>query len=153
MESQVEDVKLEIVPAQEKHLYSITAMTRFFFPYAGFTFETITERLKQKNIFYFVALSERHTVGFVDIEIQQDGNAKILGLAVLKELQGKGIGKKLLQKALDFAKSKNCPRVFLFVADDNPPALRLYEEFGFQKKGVLEQQLGGKTVLVFEKKL
>ncbi|MFH1056781.1 MAG: GNAT family N-acetyltransferase [Candidatus Micrarchaeota archaeon] len=145
--------EIEIIPAEPKHLYSITAMTKHFFPYTGFTFKTIEERLKSKNVFYFVALLEGHTVGFADVDVQDDGNAKLLGLAVLKELQGKGIGKKLLEKALAFAKEKRCPSVFLFVAEDNEIAKKLYAEFGFVKKGVLEKQLGGKTVLVLEKKL
>ena len=149
----MDDPDVEIVPATAKNLYSITAMTKAFFPYTRFTFETILQRMESKNISYFAAVKEGHTVGFVDIEVQDDGNAKILGLAVLKELQGKGIGKKLLQKALDFARGKNCPNVFLFVADDNSVAQKLYGEFGFQKHGVLEKKLGGKTVLIYDKRL
>ncbi len=146
-------MNLEIVSAGEKHLYSITAMTRHFFPYTGFTFETIRERLKSKRVFYFAALSAGHTVGFSDIEIQDDGNAKLLGLAVLKELQGRGIGKKLLSHSIGFAREKKCPSIFLFVAEDNAIAKKLYEENGFTKKGVLAEKLNDKTVLVYELKL
>ena len=153
LETQVEFEPIEIIPAQPKHLYSITALTRHFFPYTGFTFKTIEERLANKSIFYFVALSRDSTVGFADVEIQQDGNAKILGLAVLKELQGKGIGQRLLDKAIEFAKEKRCPKVFLFVAEDNSVAKTLYEKNGFARKGALQQQLGGKTVLLYEKTL
>lgn len=149
----MEQVEISIVPADEKHLYSITQMTRHFFPYTGFTFETIRQRLESNKIFYFAALSEGHTVGFADIEVQDDGNAKILGIAVLRELQGKGIGRRLLQHCIDFAKAKNCPKAFLLVAEDNSSAQKLYGEFGFVRKGVLERQLGGKTVLLYEKTL
>lgn len=146
-------MNVEIVPTKEQHLYSITAMTRHFFPYTGFTFEAIRERLKSNKVFYFTALSGGHTVGFADVEIQDDGNAKLLGLAVLKELQGQGIGRKLLEKAIDFACGRKCPNLFLFVAEDNAIALKLYGEFGFASRGVLEKQINGKTVLVLEKKL
>ena len=153
LETQVESESVEVIPAQSNHLYSITTLTRHFFPYTGFTFKTIEERLAKKNIFYFVALRGGSTVGFVDVEIQDDGNAKLLGLAVLKELQGKGIGKKLLEHALVFAKVKNCPKLFLLVAEDNALARALYEKHGFASKGVLEKQLDGKTVLLYEKNL
>ena len=156
MEPQAEKINepdVEIIPANKKNLYSITSMTRHFFPYTGFTFKTIEERLANKNIFYFAALSRGTTVGFVDVEIQEDGNAKILGLAVLRELQGKGIGKKLLEKAVEFAREKKCPKLFLLVAEDNGLARKLYGKRGFARKGVLEKQLGGKTVLLFEKTL
>ncbi|MEM4255026.1 MAG: GNAT family N-acetyltransferase [Candidatus Norongarragalinales archaeon] len=149
----MEQVEINIVPAEEKHLYAITQITRHFFPYTGFTFQTIRERIASNKVFYFIALSGGHTVGFADIEIQDDGNAKILGLAVLKELQGKGIGRRLLQHCIEFAKAKNCPKAFLLVAEDNAVAIKLYGEFGFAKKGVLEKQLGGKTVLLYEKNL
>jgi len=145
--------EIQIVPADEKHLYSITTMTRHFFPYTGFTFKTIQDRLQSKSIHYFVALENGSTVGFADVEIQQDGNAKLLGLAVLKELQGKGIGKKLLEHAMNFALEKKCPKLFLFVAEDNALARTLYEKRGFASKGVLEKQLDGKTVLLYEKSL
>lgn len=146
-------MKIDIVPAGEQHLYSITAMTRHFFPYTGFTFKTIRERLNSNKVFYFAALSGGHTVGFADVEIQDDGNAKLLGLAVLKELQGQGIGKKLLEYSVEFAREKKCPSIFLFVAEDNAIAKKLYEENGFTKKGVLSEKLDNKTVLVYELKL
>ncbi len=149
----MEQVEISIIPAEEKHLYSITSLTRHFFPYTGFSFETIRQRVESNKVFYFVALSEGHTVGFADVEIQDDGNAKILGLAVLKEIQGKGVGRKLLETALEFAKTKNCPSVFLLVAEENAVAIKLYEEFAFARKGLLEKQIGGKSVLLYEKTL
>ena len=149
----MEQVEVSIIPAEEKHLNSITALTRQFFPYTGFTFETIKQRLVEDNIFYFVALLEGNIVGFTDIEIQDDRNAKILGLAVVKEMQGKGIGRRLLEHCIRFAREKNCPNTFLLVAEDNTAAQKLYEEYGFVRKGVLDRQLGGKTVLLYEKTL
>jgi len=41
----------------------------------------------------------------------------------------------------------------LLVAEDNTAAQKLYEEYGFVRKGVLDRQLGGKTVLLYEKTL
>ncbi len=149
----MEQVEVSIVPAEEKHLSAITALTQQFFPYTGFTFETIKQRLVEDKIFYFVALLDGNIAGFTDIEIQDDGNAKILGLAVVKEMQGKGIGRRLLEHCIRFAREKNCPNTFLLVAEDNAGAQKLYEEYGFVRKGILERQLGGKTVLLYEKTL
>ena len=149
----MEQIEVSIIPAEEKHLHAIISLTRQFFPYTGFTFETIKQRLADNKVFYFVALLEGNIVGFTDIEIQDDGNAKILGLAVVKEMQGKGIGRRLLEYGISFAKEKSCPNVFLLVAEDNVTAQKLYEEYSFAKKGVLDRQLGGKTVLLYEKTL
>jgi ribosomal protein S18 acetylase RimI-like enzyme len=54
-----------------------------------------------------------------------------LGLAVLPEYRGKGIGSALLARALAMAEV-NYPAVSLSVRSDNP-AIRLYERSGFVK--------------------
>jgi len=145
--------KIELRPASQRELYSITAMTREFFPYTGFTFGTIVERMRNPDIQYFVALADGHTVGFVDLEMQANGDAKILGLAVLKEWQEKGIGKMLLEKAVDAAKENGAKNVVMLVAEDNATAQGLYGKFGFKKTGVLDRKLWDKTVLLYSKKL
>ncbi|MFH0922434.1 MAG: N-acetyltransferase [Candidatus Micrarchaeota archaeon] len=145
--------KIEIREATQRELYSITAMTRDFFPYTGFTFDTIVERMQNPDIQYFVALADGHSVGFVDVEMQTDGSAKILGLAVLKEWRNKGIGKLLLEKALEVAMENKAKSVVMLVAEDNDIAQKLYEQSGFKKTGVLNRKLWGKTVLLYSRKL
>lgn len=165
-----------IVPAEKKHWYSITAMTEAFFPYANFSYDEIMRRLGTDTIFYFVALAgsnsphepdssegvegsrSGHTVGFVDFELKQK-SAQILGLAVLEEYRGKGIGTKLLQKALDeimrLASERVTPleRIDLLVSDSNPAALALYRKHDFVSAGKLDHKLWGQDIMVYSKKL
>lgn len=59
-----------------------------------------------------------------------------LAISVLKDAWGMGIGTKLMETIIDFA--KNTARVeiiHLEVRCDNLRAIRLYEKFGFQKIG------------------
>ena len=53
-------------------------------------------------------------------------------LGVLPTSQGKGIGSKLMEKANEFAKSKNFPLLSLSVIGRNTGAIRLYEKLGFK---------------------
>lgn len=167
--------QVSIIPAEKKHWYSITAMTETFFPYANFSYDEIMRRLSTDAIFYFVALcgsnfaneldsidsldaSKGHTVGFVDFELKEK-SAQILGLAVLEEYRGKGIGAKLLQRALDeimrLSGERAIPleRIDLLVSDSNPAALALYKKHGFETAGKLDRKLWGQDVLVYSKKL
>ncbi len=149
---------ISVVQAEKKHWYSITAMTEAFFPYAGFSYDEIMRRLNTSNIFYFVALSGGHSVGFVDFELKEK-SAQILGLAVLEEHRCKGIGAKLLGKAVEeivsLARERNLQlkSIDLMVSEANPAAQKLYERFGFFTAGKLEKQLWGQDILVYSKKL
>ncbi|MFQ5405748.1 MAG: GNAT family N-acetyltransferase [Candidatus Micrarchaeia archaeon] len=111
----MQDLNVEIKRADEKNLYSIAVLTKKYFPYAGFNFDEVLRRVNDPNVVYYAAVSNNHTVGYVDFEVKED-QIKILGLAVLKELRGRGIGRMLLRKAVVFAKKKKksvcCKRKF-----------------------------------------
>ena len=51
--------------------------------------------------------------------------------AIRTSLQGKGLGRALALRSLEFAKQKNCP-VKLEVHRDNTPAVNLYRDLGFE---------------------
>jgi ribosomal protein S18 acetylase RimI-like enzyme len=143
---------LEIRPASKKELYTITVLTRKFFPYTGFNMDMISKRLKNKSIHYFVALFQGYTAGFIDFKENKE-SIKIMGLAVIPEMQRKGIGKKLIETAIDYAKGRKKEVIYLLVASENPAALNLYEKFGFKKKGKLGRQIWGMEVLLLQKKI
>jgi [ribosomal protein S18]-alanine N-acetyltransferase len=69
------------------------------------------------------------TYGYVDEK------TPLLGMALLPEFRGKGIGKALLGEMLKVAKESGFGAVSLSV-DPNNPALHLYQKFGFKKIGV-----------------
>ena len=52
-------------------------------------------------------------------------------IAVKKEFQNKNIGKKLLNKIIEFTKLKNGNLIHLEVMHDNFKAIRFYENNGF----------------------
>ncbi|ANU16155.1 GNAT family N-acetyltransferase [Planococcus maritimus] len=64
-----------------------------------------------------------------------------LVLGLLKEAQGKGIAKSLLEKAEDWAKQKNISRLELTVVEANDRARKLYEKAGFQAEGTRQRSL------------
>ena len=61
--------------------------------------------------------------------------AEVLTLAVLPEFQCQGIGSKLMQEMLSWAKNTHKQAIFLEVAADNTSALALYNKTGFVVSG------------------
>jgi len=62
-----------------------------------------------------------------------------IGISVLKSEWGSGLGSRLLESLIDFAKNTAHVEVItLEVRQDNTRARALYEKFGFKKTGVFE---------------
>ena len=59
-----------------------------------------------------------------------------MGLA--KTARGKGLGRQILQKTLEHAKSIGVEKVELTVYPNNLPAKRLYESCGFKETGKIK---------------
>jgi ribosomal-protein-alanine N-acetyltransferase len=75
-----------------------------------------------------------HPDGFVLARIAGD-EAEILTLAVMPAARGRGLGRALLQAAINHAQGQGAVTMFLEVGVDNPAALALYSGLGFTKVG------------------
>lgn len=58
-----------------------------------------------------------------------------LGMAILSEYRGKGIGTELMRTTLEQARVMGVPAISLSV-DPNNPAIHLYKRFGFEEVGI-----------------
>jgi putative acetyltransferase len=58
-----------------------------------------------------------------------------LGLMVATSHRRRGVGKKLLEEAVAWARMSEISKLELHVFPWNEPALRLYESFGFEREG------------------
>jgi RimJ/RimL family protein N-acetyltransferase len=59
-----------------------------------------------------------------------------LGLMVAKDARGQGVGRALLEAAVDWARGASIRKLELHVFPWNEPAIRLYERFGFEREGL-----------------
>ncbi len=78
--------------------------------------------------------------------------AKIFSVYVAPEVRGQGVGKMLMDAAIDdLKKNSKIVKITLNVAETQGAARRLYENAGFKQAGILEKEghLGDKFVTVF----
>lgn len=73
-------------------------------------------------------------IAFLMIRIAFD-TAEILTLVTAKTARGQGLGLRLLDTARLDLRGKAVDTLFLEVAEDNDPALRLYRRAGFRDSG------------------
>ena len=62
-----------------------------------------------------------------------------LGMAILKQFQGAGLGQELMNTLLDWASHVGLASVWLDVQTDNQPAVHIYRKFEFMIQGVPRQ--------------
>jgi len=109
------------------------------------TFNTLEEELKCTNSFFLVAKNDNNEiVGFAGIKAILD-EADIMNIVVKKSFRGHGIGSKLLQNLILFAKKHNLKTVTLEVNETNLPAIKLYNKFNFNKVGIRKKYYNGKN--------
>jgi ribosomal protein S18 acetylase RimI-like enzyme len=97
----------------------------------------LEEGIKQGEI-RLVALSSSQIVGWCDIETHtREGFRHVgkLGMGILKDYRGQGLGRALLEATLAAAREQKLERVELEVYASNLVAIRLYETYGFQLEG------------------
>ncbi len=93
--------------------------------------------IEKRNPMVF-AMDEERLVGWCDITRSSDdmsGHSGHLGMGVLPDYRGLGIGRRLIEAALAAAKAENIPRVELTVYASNAAAIGLYRKTGFADEG------------------
>jgi RimJ/RimL family protein N-acetyltransferase len=85
----------------------------------------------------FVAVTPEGTI--VGNASMQWAGVSDLGMAIVGEWRGKGIGSALLQACIDWARAEKIHKIELRVWPHNTPAIALYEKFGFVKEGDLKR--------------
>ncbi len=99
------------------------------------------ELMSTSDSFFLLAENDGEIIGYIFSEIADiyDKEAysikragHINSIFVMKEWRGSGIGKKLIEKTIEWLKSENITMCTLGVLAENESAISLYKEFGFE---------------------
>jgi len=100
----------------------------------------IQEKYKGRGRFW-LAVKDDRLIGTVAIEEVDKETAKLKRMFVLPEYQGKGIGQRLFDTALTFAKEQGYHKIRLNTDKVMNRAHRFYEKNGFHKIGEDDERL------------
>lgn len=90
--------------------------------------------LEDGRILVLTALRDREVAGFVRMDLAPDRTAE-LTLIVDPRARRTGIGRRLLERALDEARSRGLGRVFAVVSHDNRAGQAFFADAGFEPSG------------------
>lgn len=115
----------------------------------AFSVEAISHELADKNVFFFIAEIADKMVGYAKLKknsredcVSGENPLELCRLYSLNEYIGKGIGKTLMLKSIEFAEIHGHDFFWLGVWEFNFRAQEFYKKFGFEKCGEHVFQLG-----------
>jgi RimJ/RimL family protein N-acetyltransferase len=88
----------------------------------------------------FVAVCDERIVGSLGLRRAFGGPAEI-GMSLIAEHRGRGIGGRMMERAIAWARAHGYHKLELSVYPWNAAALALYEKFGFEREGYLKKHL------------
>ena len=100
----------------------------------------------QKDHIWFVE-NQGKMVGAIAIMGRSGEIAQLRYFLLLPQYRGLGLGKKLVQTALDFCKTTGYRTVYLLTATELEAAAHLYHKFGFRKTREVTTHHWGKEVV------
>lgn len=108
----------------------------------AFSEQRLLEELAMDTSEFYFAMLYGNIVGYIKLNTENNTGLEIERIYVRSIDHGKGIGKALMQFALNNALEKGINRVWLGVASDNKRALEFYQSFGFVNSGEKLFKLG-----------
>jgi RimJ/RimL family protein N-acetyltransferase len=123
---------LDRVARERKYLLYLEA------PSLEKTREFILGNIRDRNPQY-VAVSGERVIGWCDVvrnPREASRHCGILGIAVVPEHRGQGVGRRLMTTVIDAAWARDFTRIELGVREDNLTAIALYRNLGFAIEGV-----------------
>ena len=94
----------------------------------------------------WVAEDAGKVVGSIAIVEHSPEAAQLRWFLLHPSARGQGLGRRLLQEAIEFSRANGYQRVFLWTLSNLDAAIHLYRAFGFQKTEEATHQLWGKRL-------
>lgn len=111
-----------------------------------YVLETVNDYIREfdaRRDRIFLASSMGKLAGVVAIQHREGKQAQLRWFLLLPEFRGIGLGKALMQRAMDFCREQRFRKVFLLTTNQQTTAAALYKKWGFVKKESTPEKLWG----------
>ncbi|MGI6228454.1 MAG: ribosomal protein S18-alanine N-acetyltransferase [Christensenellales bacterium] len=122
---------IKVVKFRKSHIPTIVKIEKETFSENAWSKRLFEGELKREDAFYFTMFDDKEIAGYAGLHIL-DGEAELVNIAVKAEYRGKGLGRGLLNEAVEFSKRRGAERLFLEVDTENAAAINLYQSAGFK---------------------
>ena len=136
----MDELSIQIVDFEEKYAIGFAKLNFEWLEKYFYIEKYDTELLNNPNKYILadgghilIALNGEEVIGTVSLIKREAGVFELSKMAVTEEYQGAGIGKKLMEACIDYAKETGCSRLFLDSSTKLAPALSLYTKYGFKE--------------------
>lgn len=113
----------------------LSERTRHFFHPHPFDDENARRICRPSDAYRIGAFDGGHLVGYAWFDGADEEGMAGLGIGVVDDRQGEGVGMALMRRLIDEAKRRDLPGLWLTTLKDNERAQRLYEDLGFVNVG------------------
>lgn len=105
--------------------------------------DSLEKQMNEQNHKYLLLKEDDEYLGYLSYEVNYKNKpcTKIHKIYVLPSIQGKGLGRFLIEKATEIGKENNCEILSLNVKRDNS-ALQFYKKMGFEVAGSEDIDIG-----------
>ena len=131
-------VDLRIVPYEEKYKLDVFDFTDRCFRALGKSFEpegrhSFYNEIENTFDSFWCLLADSKVIGTVALKKIEETTVELKALYLSNDFRGMGLGRRLMETAMSFAKEKGFERVVLDSMSKYKDALRLYENLGFRE--------------------
>ncbi|MGI6589850.1 MAG: GNAT family N-acetyltransferase [Candidatus Iainarchaeum sp.] len=145
---------MNITLVNEKDVEWLNKVIKTEFPYTKFDTKKISEKINSLDFCILVARQENIQIGFCETELfPQNQEARLNAIFVEDAWRGRGIGKTLIERAINKCKHKRIQKIFLLVKEENIAARNLYKKTKFVFKKIHHKKIDSSTIEEWEQKI
>ena len=146
-------VGVKFRPMTQLDLVPAFAIEKSSYGHEAWTMAQFKEEFAGKERMYVVAEKAGELIAYAGV-VNLAGTADVLTVTVADGYRRKGIGRELLRRLIDWARTQKCEAIMLEVRVGNEEAIPLYESFGFIEISRRKDYYGpGKPAIVMRKEL
>ncbi len=114
--------------------------------YDADTLKKVIERAENGHDLVYIALDGDRVIAYFFLW-WVDTPFPVLGIGILDEYHGQGLGRQIMNRLIDDAKQAGCDAIELTTALDNKIAYSLYERVGFKCLGEVDNVAGDGRII------
>ncbi|MEY4595172.1 MAG: hypothetical protein RIQ47_1582 [Bacteroidota bacterium] len=134
----VQDLAYEIWPLVYSEMISREQM-KYMLDWM-YHLDVLTAKIDNGDLFFSYSL-ENNDIGYLHLELVDEKTIKVQKIYVHPDFHGRGIGRELIQTAIDMATAQGRSSLELQVNRANP-AVRFYKQLGFSITGEKDFDIG-----------